>query len=493
MLLANNPFELQTLMNYSSHNADIQFFENHPTKSAVTTLLQQKSSLGALYSWMLGNKPAMQKSVCEHLGLLWMQGALAPRVDNKVTLARRTSFALTCIGIHDKGINPIASIGTIQCYVEPSLLTGLNATVLNSVKIKELDRFYHKLVRQIQGIPMNAAKEATYIFLNTLPVESLHHLRIMEMFGQICRLPENHTVNNVAMRQLAVKTDKSKSWFIHSCKIGEHYGLNLYQEFQNPSTQLAWKNTVKKAIYSQCFTDMVESAKQKSTLEWVLFELLAYDHPHSIWTESKTLYQTEAARTRLKMLVGRYGFGKEIKRYVASTDTQCPMCTEEVEDVEHFLTNCPPVLRKTGSLVNRLSKVYTDAELTPPCHRREIVSAILNGAGYQKYQGTLGKLTGIVIKLPKGSIKQASLICNHIVSTSHSLREEALGVQRLECIKCKVPVEDDDRAITCDDCERWQHIACNNIITDDEYDNALDGTSNLEWCCPRCTNAKSKA
>ena len=246
MLLANNPFELQTMMNYSNHNAGIQFFENHPTKSAVTTLLKQKHSIGVVYYWMLGEKPAIKKEMCEHLGLHWKEGELAPKVDNRITLARRTSFALTGIGIHDRGINPVASLGIIRCYVEPRLLTGLNATVLSKEKMKEMDRYYHKLMRQIRGIPMNAAREATYLFLNILPVEALHRVRIMELFGQICRLPESHTLRNIAMRQLSVKTNNSKSWFIHACVIGEYYGLNLYQEFLNTKSRLSWKNTVKK-------------------------------------------------------------------------------------------------------------------------------------------------------------------------------------------------------------------------------------------------------
>ena len=340
---------------------------------------------------------------------------------------------------------------------------------------------------------MNAAREATYLFLNVLPVKALYHTRVMEMFGQICRLREQHTVHSIALRQLAVKTDRSKSWFIHACKIGASYGLNLYQEFQHPNTQLAWKNIVKKAIYYHCFTELSESAKLKSTLKWVIFELLNHERAHSIWTESNTSYHTMASRIRLKILTGRYGFGSVLKRYDATVNAQCPLCNEEEEDVEHFLTSCPTVQVKMGSLFNRLRKLYTDGNLSPPCQNSELVSAVLNGAGYQKFQGTTGKPTDIVIKLPEGSIKKASMISNHIVIVAHDLRDEAISVERFECLKCKIPVTDDDRAITCDICERWQHIACNDIITDDAYDEVMDGRAQLEWCCPKCTNAKAKA
>ncbi len=102
---------------------------------------------------------------------------------------------------------------------------------------------------------------------------------------------------------------------------------------------------------------------------------------------------------------------------------------------------------RIGGLLNRLCKLYTDAKMSPSCQNAEIVSAVLNGAGYQRYQDNTRRRVNTIIKLPERSVRQASLLCNHIVITAHLLREEAIGVARLECIKCKVPVTDDDQAI----------------------------------------------
>ena len=63
---------------------------------------------------------------------------------------------------------------------------------------------------------MNVAREAVYLFINALPVEHLLNVRVLEMFGQICRLQPDHTYHKLAERQLAVKNEKSKSWFIHA-------------------------------------------------------------------------------------------------------------------------------------------------------------------------------------------------------------------------------------------------------------------------------------
>ena len=81
----------------------------------------------------------------EHLGLVWKRNELSPGVNNKIAGARRIAFGFTRIGLHGNGINPVAALGIVGCYIEPRLLTGLNATVLNNDKVVDLDRFYHRL------------------------------------------------------------------------------------------------------------------------------------------------------------------------------------------------------------------------------------------------------------------------------------------------------------------------------------------------------------
>ena len=70
MLLANTPAELQTLMNFSHFNSEENYYKNHPTKSAVTILRQNKENEDSYYSWKLGDCPATQRSTSEDLGLI---------------------------------------------------------------------------------------------------------------------------------------------------------------------------------------------------------------------------------------------------------------------------------------------------------------------------------------------------------------------------------------------------------------------------------------
>ncbi len=430
MLLASTPADLQTLMNFSHFNSEENYYKNHPTKSAVTILRQNKENEDSYYSWKLGDCPATQRSTSEHLGLIWSQGELAPKVDNKIALARRTSFSLTGIGIHEKGINATASLGVILCYVEPRLLTGLNATVLDSSKLKQLDRYYHKLIRQIQGLPMNIAREATYLFLNALPVVDLLNIRVLEMFGQICRLQPGHTYHDLAQRQLATKNDKSKSWFIYAAKIGSRYGLNLYAEFKEPTTKEQWKRKTKEAITSTVFKEMMDDATQKSTLNWVVNEILMKDKPHPIWEFSSSPYQAESARVRLRMLTGRYGLGLERRVYNRNADIACPICQTAAEDIVHVLTECVGICPKSRYLVKRLQDIYTAHVLQPPTTEYALTSAILNGVAYH-IDVRVKYLTDGAVILPSECYEEATCITNRITRLAHERRLKAIEDKEL--------------------------------------------------------------
>ncbi len=73
------------------------------------------------------------------------------------------------------------------------------------------DKFYHTLHRQIQGIPENAARIATYILSGALPLQAKMDLGILEMFGAIARMDPEHLIWKLAFRQLATKGDSSMS------------------------------------------------------------------------------------------------------------------------------------------------------------------------------------------------------------------------------------------------------------------------------------------
>ncbi|KAH3818705.1 hypothetical protein DPMN_120428 [Dreissena polymorpha] len=55
------------------------------------------------------------------------------------------------------------------------------------------------------------------------------------------------------------------------------------------------------------------------------------------------------------------------------------------------------------------------------------------------------------------------------------------------CLFCLRRIHSTSRAVTCDKCQRWHHIRCENTgITEDEYDEAVRNQHELRFVCMRC-------
>ncbi len=83
-------------------------------------------------------------------------------------------------------------------------------------------------------------------------------------------------------------------------------------------------------------------------------------------------------------------------------------------------------------------------------------------------------------------IINAHRLANRIILKLHLRREEASQNERDACIECRKKVTNEDMAISCDGCLKWQHIICNDIASDEDYHKYLDSRAILLWKCRRC-------
>ena len=96
----------------------------------------------------------------------------------------------------------------MYCYMELRLcfpVQNLLKSWINSISII-LNIFYHSQSQQ-------------RTLLGTIPREAMIHQRVLTFFGNISRLPESSVENQLADRQLTVKTLDSNSWFVEVSKL----------------------------------------------------------------------------------------------------------------------------------------------------------------------------------------------------------------------------------------------------------------------------------
>jgi hypothetical protein len=58
---------------------------------------------------------------------------------------------------------------------------------------------------------------------------------------------------------------------------------------------------------------------------------------------------------------------------------------------------------------------------------------------------------------------------------------------KFPCTVCKKGVVSNSKAVSCDFCDEWTHIKCTNSITNDMYDQLVNGSNEINFICKMCS------
>ena len=150
---------------------------------------------------MLGTKPIAPTSETKHLGLLTSdQKENARNVEERISIARRTGYALMKSGFHGKnGVGPKVSYKIYQAYIVPRLLYSLEVLNLNKTETKLLNDFHVNLLRRIQSLPVRAALPAVHLLLGALALEAELHKRHLSLLFSVIN-SQNQTFHQLIAR-----------------------------------------------------------------------------------------------------------------------------------------------------------------------------------------------------------------------------------------------------------------------------------------------------
>ena len=295
----------------------------------------------------------------------------------------------------------------------------MEATVLNVSDITKLERYYRKLLKQLQNLPDSTANCATYLLLGNIPLEGVWHQRILSLFGNISRLGKDHTLYRLAARQMSFsEKERPYSWFTQAVKVARKYGIDAIKVLADPLPKEAWKQKIKNSISSYWKISLLNEAKERSTLKWFLFD--ASDSPHGIWNACRECpHLVSAAAARAKAITGRLCINEHSWR----ESNACPLCGAENETTSHFLLVCPKLESKRNELTTKLFGLYEREDLPAPVSLYERTSAILNGDRYCSHP------TSEVISLQTSveeAHKVASALCYRLLKERDYIINEEL-------------------------------------------------------------------
>lgn len=240
------------------------------------------------------------------------------------------------------GVNHSVSAHIIAICVLPRLLYGLDVIRLTPSDLKNLETYYIKLLKQIQHFPSMTANSATNLLLGKITIAGEIDKKILKTFGNIIR-NENSVEREIAIRQLAMKSNTSESWFPRVTEIAQQYDLpSPHDLISNSPEKAAWKKLVNKSVNNYYVSKLLKESYDKSTLNFLNLTDTVIGKVHNIWSTCGTQpFSVTMASMKAKVAVGVLILQNSKSKFSTSPVSPiCQICHTEPEDVIHFLTKC---------------------------------------------------------------------------------------------------------------------------------------------------------
>ena len=106
--------------------------------------------------------------------------------------------------------------------------------------------------------------------------------------------------NDIALRQLVMKDENDKSWFM----FVRGYNLpSIFQLLNNPPSKAEWKKISKNAVNSAIEASWKQDIKDKSSLKYVNIHALKVGKSHHVWsTVRSNIHDSRRAQLKSKLL-----------------------------------------------------------------------------------------------------------------------------------------------------------------------------------------------
>ena len=254
--LSNTPNDLQVLCNIAHDYSTMEQYMLQPTKSVVLPVTtQKKSKSSTVYQtekWTLGDADMPIVDSATHVGLVRSSKPTADAaIEANIQKGRRTLYSLMSSGLHgENGLDIETSVHLLKVYVIPVLVYGLEIYLPRETTIKPLETMFKKTLKHILSLPVTAADPSPYILSGLIPLEGVVHIRALNLFGNICNLPDTSIEKQLACRQISIKPLDSHSWFSYLQILLIKYDLpDAYELLQYPPKKEQWKTLVSRTVY----------------------------------------------------------------------------------------------------------------------------------------------------------------------------------------------------------------------------------------------------
>jgi hypothetical protein len=184
----------------------------------------------------------------------------------------------------------------------------------------------------------------------------------------------------IALRQLAGKSQNSKSWFIHTDTILKKYGLpSAHSVIMEKETVSKWKHRVR-TVVTGFWETKLSIELNKSTTRFISSSSIKLDAPALLWTDCGTSpRETMKSRIKVKAVCGVLRLQVHEHLFTKGKMTNiCKLCGTEVENRCHFLLKCPTLMDIRIPHLDKLLHTLTGSTTRGDISDNALIQALLD-------------------------------------------------------------------------------------------------------------------
>ena len=362
-LLTLHTHELQVMIDSASDFAKEEKYALNPTKTDIGNLGHKKPDTTP--TWCLDGEELMLKPDVTHLGIQHSgtKSTSKQLAMQKKSLLIRTCYSLIGTGMHGaNGLNPQSAYKIYRSYVLPRVMYGLASSVLSSSDTQLLEKAHRRILRELQSLPERTVTSCIYLLIGALPFEALYHLTQLSLLTSVLH-SSNSTISNLCLRQSAMKTPKSTSWFTHTSKLLIKYRLPSIHDLMNRTpTREHLKQLFKQKVTEYWSEELMKDCKSRSSLQLLALLPLTSEKLHPLWaTVAKNIHDVRRGFIKARIATGTILLQKQQKKFKMVTSAECLLCHTGEEDLHHLLITCPALYEARERYIHQIRRLVCEA------------------------------------------------------------------------------------------------------------------------------------
>ncbi|KAK3093570.1 hypothetical protein FSP39_017535 [Pinctada imbricata] len=365
LLLSHNTHELATITSVQEEFSNMERYRLSEQKSKVMILGNRKTTADEI---SLNGKALEQVKEYKHIGITRYEiihKTNQQAIENAVSLGRRTLYSLMGAGLHGyNGISPTVGIKMWNIFMKPRILYGLESLTLKPQDVKPLTLYHKRFLKSVMQLLERTADCGVYIMSGEIPMEAEIDKKSLTQLANI--IAGEDVEKKLMRRQLAVKDNNSKSWFMHSKRTLEKYSLpSIYDLVETNVDRRSLGREFKKKVNNHWSQEITRLSCGKTSLRYLNTSSHKVGEPHHIWKDVNVdTMVVKKAGIKAKLVCGVYPLQVSIAKRIGHAGSNiCPMCNIEPEDMGHFLLRCNCLTSTRSPFLDKIERILLNKAL----------------------------------------------------------------------------------------------------------------------------------